>query len=444
MTKVNIGICGLGTVGSGTFNLVNANANEIKRKTGIDLTVSHVGCRRDHPDCDLGNVKVSRDVFEVVNDPDVHVICELIGGDDVALELLKQAIACGKHVVTANKALIAVHGDELFALANAKGVSIMFEAAIAGGIPIVKALREGLAGNQVHWVAGIINGTSNFILSEMESAGNRAFEEVLKEAQDLGYAEADPTFDVEGIDAAHKLTILSSLAFGVPLNFAAMYTEGISKITVEDIRYADELGFKIKHLGITRKVVDESSDSASIELRVHPTLVPKSQMLSQVAGVMNAVMVGSDAAGATMYYGAGAGAGPTASSVVSDLIDLARIVVNSHASGERAAQQVQNLGFVPEAMQALPIVPISETVSCYYLRLKVHDDSGVLARITTILSEQGIGIDSMIQKDAKSGRALIALVTDSVVESSIDEAIVKLEAMGVVDGKIALIRVEMF
>lgn len=444
MTKVNIGICGLGTVGSGTFNLVNANANEIKRKTGIDLTVSHVGCRRDHPDCDLGNVKVSRDVFEVVNDPDVHVICELIGGDDVALELVKQAIACGKHVVTANKALIAVHGDELFALANAKGVSIMFEAAIAGGIPIVKALREGLAGNQVHWVAGIINGTSNFILSEMESAGNRAFEEVLKEAQDLGYAEADPTFDVEGIDAAHKLTILSSLAFGVPLNFAAMYTEGISKITVEDIRYADELGFKIKHLGITRKVVDESSDSASIELRVHPTLVPKSQMLSQVAGVMNAVMVGSDAAGATMYYGAGAGAGPTASSVVSDLIDLARIVVNSHASGERAAQQVQNLGFVPEAMQALPIVPISETVSCYYLRLKVHDDSGVLARITTILSEQGIGIDSMIQKDAKSGRALIALVTDSVVESSIDEAIVKLEAMGVVDGKIALIRVEMF
>jgi homoserine dehydrogenase len=444
MTKVNIGICGLGTVGSGTFNLVNANANEIKRKTGIDLTISHVGCRRDHPDCDLGNVKVSRDVFEVVNDPDVHVICELIGGDDVALELVKQAIACGKHVVTANKALIAVHGDELFALANAKGVSIMFEAAIAGGIPIVKALREGLAGNQVHWVAGIINGTSNFILSEMESAGNRAFEEVLKEAQDLGYAEADPTFDVEGIDAAHKLTILSSLAFGVPLNFAAMYTEGISKITVEDIRYADELGFKIKHLGITRKVVDESSNSASIELRVHPTLVPKSQMLSQVAGVMNAVMVGSDAAGATMYYGAGAGAGPTASSVVSDLIDLARIVVNSRASGESAAEQVQNLGFVPEAMQALPIVPISETVSCYYLRLKVHDDSGVLARITTILSEQGIGIDSMIQKDAKSGRALIALVTDSVVESSIDEAIVKLEAMGVVDGKIALIRVEMF
>ncbi|MFT4711731.1 MAG: homoserine dehydrogenase [Candidatus Azotimanducaceae bacterium] len=444
MTKVNIGICGLGTVGSGTFNLVNANANEIKRKTGIDLTISHVGCRRDHPDCDLGNVKVSRDVFEVVNDPDVHVICELIGGDDVALELVKQAIAYGKHVVTANKALIAVHGDELFALANAKGVSIMFEAAIAGGIPIVKALREGLAGNQVHWVAGIINGTSNFILSEMESAGNRAFEEVLKEAQDLGYAEADPTFDVEGIDAAHKLTILSSLAFGVPLNFAAMYTEGISKITVEDIRYADELGFKIKHLGITRKVVDESSNSASIELRVHPTLVPKSQMLSQVAGVMNAVMVGSDAAGATMYYGAGAGAGPTASSVVSDLIDLARIVVNSRASGESAAEQVQNLGFVPEAMQALPIVPISETVSCYYLRLKVHDDSGVLARITTILSEQGIGIDSMIQKDAKSGRALIALVTDSVVESSIDEAIVKLEAMGVVDGKIAMIRVEMF
>ena len=444
MTKVNIGICGLGTVGSGTFNLVNANANEIKRKTGIDMTISHVGCRRDHPDCDLSNIKVSRDVFKVVNDPDVHVICELIGGDDVALKLVKQAIANGKHVVTANKALIAVHGDELFALANTKGVSIMFEAAIAGGIPIVKALREGLAGNQIHWVAGIINGTSNFILSEMESAGNRPFEEVLKEAQDLGYAEADPTFDVEGIDAAHKLTILSALAFGVPLNFAAMYTEGISKITVDDIRYADELGFKIKHLGITRKVEGRPSDSAGIELRVHPTLVPKSQMLSQVSGVMNAVMVGSDAAGATMYYGAGAGAGPTASSVVGDLIDLARVVVNSSVSGEGSTHQVQNLGFVPEAMQALPIVPISETVSCYYLRLKVHDDSGVLARITTILSEQGIGIDSMIQKDATSGRALIALVTDRVVESSINEAIIRLEAMDVVDGEITLIRVEMF
>ena len=441
MTKVNIGICGLGTVGSGTFNLLSTNAAEIARKTGVELAVSHVGCRRDHPDCDLSSVKVSRDVFDVVNDPEVNIVCELIGGDDVALELVKQAIANRKHVVTANKALIAVHGDELFALANAKGVSIMFEAAIAGGIPIVKAVREGLAGNQIHWVAGIINGTSNFILSEMESAGNRGFEEVLKEAQDLGYAEADPTFDVEGIDAAHKLTILSSLAFGVPLNFAAMYTEGISKITVEDIRYADELGFKIKHLGITRKVQSSSATAAEgVELRVHPTLVPKSEMLSQVSGVMNAVMVGSDAAGATMYYGAGAGAGPTASSVVGDLIDLSRIIANNDAS----THPVQNLGYMPEAMQALPIINISETVSCFYLRLKVLDDSGVLARITTVLSEQGIGIDSMIQKDATSGRALIALVTDSVIEHNIDEAIVKLESMDVVDGEIARIRVEMF
>jgi len=441
MTEVKIGICGLGTVGSGTFNLVNSNANEIKRKTGIDISVSHVGCRRDHPDCDLTNVKISRDVFDVVNDPDVHIICELIGGDNVALELVKQAIANGKHVVTANKALIAVHGDQLFALASAKGVSIMFEAAIAGGIPIVKAVREGLAGNQIHWVAGIINGTTNFILSEMESAGNRGFEEVLKEAQDLGYAEADPTFDVEGIDAAHKLTILSSLAFGVPLNFSAMYTEGISKITADDIRHADELGFKIKHLGITRKVEGESPVSTGIELRVHPTLVPKSEMLSQVSGVMNAVMVGSDAAGSTMYYGAGAGAGPTASSVVGDLIDLSRAITSCSQS---ATYQVQNLGFVPEAIETLPIIEICETVCCYYLCLKVRDDSGVLAKITTVLSEQGIGIDSMIQKDATSERALIALITDSVVERNIDEAILRLEAMDVVDGEIARIRVEMF
>ena len=441
MTKVNIGICGLGTVGSGTFNLLGTNAAEIARKTGVDIAVSHVGCRRDHPECDLSGVKVSRDVFDVVNDPEVHIVCELIGGDDVALELVKQAIGNRKHVVTANKALIAIHGDELFDLANAKGVSIMFEAAIAGGIPIVKALREGLAGNQIHWVAGIINGTSNFILSEMETAGNRGFEEVLKQAQELGYAEADPTFDVEGIDAAHKLTILSSLAFGVPLNFAAMYTEGISKITVEDIGYADELGFKIKHLGITRKVQNgQAGEVAGVELRVHPTLVPKAQMLSQVSGVMNAVMVGSDAAGATMYYGAGAGAGPTASSVVGDLIDLSRVI----SKDSSAAHSVQNLGFVPDAMQLLPIINITKTVSCCYLRLKVHDESGVLARITTVLSEHGIGIDSMIQKDATSGRALIALVTDSVIERNVDEAIVKLQSMDVVDGDITRIRVEKF
>ncbi|MCB1692540.1 MAG: homoserine dehydrogenase [Pseudomonadales bacterium] len=427
MTRLGVGICGLGTVGAGTFNLIRTNAAEISRKTGTSVVVAQVGCRRDNPACDLSGVNVTRDIFEVTRNPDVDVIVELIGGTDTALELVKEAIAHGKHVVTANKALIAVHGEEIFRLAGAAGVSVRFEAAIAGGIPIVKSIREGLAANRIEFVAGIINGTSNFILTEMESAGNRSFEQVLQEAQELGYAEADPTFDIEGIDAAHKLTILSSIAFGVPLHFEAMYTEGISNITPADIRYAGELGYRIKHLGITRRRED------GIELRVHPTLVAKETLLAQVDGVMNAVLVGSDAAGKTMYYGAGAGAGPTASSVVGDIIDIMR-----------DSSAVANLGFVPEAIQPMPVIGIESVRCCYYLRLRAHDKPGVLARISTILSQHNISIESLIQKDVRQGAAPIVIITDDVTESELDRALAELGSLEEVDDAITRIRVESF
>ena len=406
MSRLGVGICGLGTVGSGTFNLLKNNAAEITRKTGAEIVVAQVGCRRDHPDCDLSGVSVTPDIFEVVANPAVDIVVELIGGTDTALQLVKAAIAAGKHVVTANKALIAVHGEEIFRLAGEAGVSVRFEAAIAGGIPIVKSIREGLAANRIEYVAGIINGTSNFILSEMEAAGNRAFDQVLEEAQELGYAEADPTFDVEGIDAAHKLTILSSIAFGVPLRFEAMYTEGISHIAPSDIRYASELGYRIKHLGITRRT------DAGIELRVHPTLIDKDTLLAQVDGVMNAVLVGSDAAGMTMYYGAGAGAGPTASSVVGDIIDIFR-----------DSSAVANLGFVPEAIQSIPVVSIDNVRCCFYLRMRANDKPGVLARISTILSKHNISIESLIQKDVRQGHVPIVIVTDEVIERELNRAL---------------------
>jgi len=425
MKEIRVGICGLGTVGSGTFNLIGKNANEILRKTGGSVKVVQVGCRRPHPDCNLSTTDTTNDLFAVVNNPDVDVVVELIGGTDTALELVKQALSNKKHVVTANKALIAIHGAELFQLAKEAGVCLKFEAAIAGGIPIVKAIREGLSGNTIEFLAGIINGTTNFILTEMEAAGNRSFSEVLKEAQDLGYAEADPTFDVEGIDAAHKLTILSSISFGVPLRFDAMYLEGISNITVEDIKYAGELGYKIKHLGITTKT------DAGIDLRVHPTLIEKSRMLAQVDGVMNAVLVGSDAAGQTMYYGAGAGAGPTASSVVADIIDVMR-----------DGDSVANLGF--DSLTDLPMVGISSIESAYYLRLRVLDKPGVLAKITTILSKYKISIESLIQKDAKRGEAPIILVSNIVLEKVMDEAIDAISNLDEVLTDIAKIRVASF
>ena len=430
MTAVRVGICGLGTVGAGVVNLLQRNRDEMLRKTGIDIELSHVGCRRDNADCDISQVPVTRDVFEVVLNPDVDIVCELMGGTDVALELVKQALANGKHVVTANKALIAQHGDELFALANAMDVGLKFEASIAGGIPIVKAIREGLAGNRIERLAGIINGTSNYILTEMEAAGNRSFEDVLAEAQALGYAEADPTFDVEGIDAAHKLTLLSSIAFGVPLRFDAIYTEGISKVTSEDMSYASEFGYRIKHLGITTKT------DQGIELRVHPTLIEKTHLLAQVNGVMNAVLVDSDAAGQTLYYGAGAGAGPTASSVVADLIDLARDFTG--------VGRIPNLGFLPDALQKMPILDIGETRSCHYLRLHVLDRPGVLARISTILAQHNISIESLIQKDVRKALAPIAIITDNIVEQALVAAITELELLDEVVGPVRHIRVESF
>lgn len=427
MKKVGVGICGLGTVGSGSFNLISRNAEEIARKTGCQVHVAQVGCRRDHPDCDLSGVEVTRDVFDVVGNPEVDIVLELIGGTDTALELIRQAIANGKHVVTANKALIAEHGEEIFELAEAAGVAVKFEAAIAGGIPVVKAIREGLAANRINFIAGIINGTSNYILTEMEAAGNRGFAQVLEEAQSLGYAEADPTFDVEGIDAAHKLTILSSIAFGVPLRFDAVYTEGVSRVTPADIRYADELGYRIKHLGITRRRPE------GVELRVHPTLIEKDSMLAQVHGVMNAVLVGSDAAGLTMYYGAGAGAGPTASAVIADVIDIAR-----------DNDGIANLGFEAAHIESLPLLGIDEIRCCFYLKMQVMDKPGVLARISTILSQHNISIESLIQKDVHEGHAPIVIITDDILEAELDRALAELGALAEVEGEITRIRVQSF
>ncbi len=420
--NVRIGICGLGTVGSGLFNLYERNRAEIARKVGREIILAQVGCRRDHPDCDLGSTNVTRDIFEVANNPDVEILVELVGGTDVAKDLVMQAISNGKHIVTANKALIALHGDEVFAAAEKAGVFVRYEAAVAGGIPVIKAVREGLAGNSIHWVAGIINGTTNFILSEMSRPGsNRSFDDVLGEAQALGYAEADPAFDVEGIDAAHKLTILAAIAFGMPLEFPAIYTEGISAVTPIDIRFADELGYCVKHLGIARK------NGTDIELRVHPTLVEKDQMLAQVNGVMNAVMVGSDAAGPTMYYGAGAGAGPTASSVMADIIDIVR------------GNQVPNLGYL--SREAVSVLPIKNIRSSYYLRLAVVDRAGVMANVSSILSRHNVSIEALIQKDARRGDAQIVILTDEVLESDMVGAISEMESNDAVTSKVSMIRV---
>ena len=426
---LGVGICGLGTVGSGTFNLLVGNRDEITSKVGAPVEVRLVGCRRDHPDCDLSATRVTRDIFEVVGDSEVDVVVELIGGTETALELVRRALEVGQHVVTANKALIAEHGAALFELAESRGVQLRYEAAIAGGIPIVKAIREGLAGNRIDGLAGIINGTSNFILTEMSGLGNRGFAEVLAEAQDLGYAEADPTFDVEGIDAAHKLTILSSIAFGVPLAFERIYTEGISEITVDDIRYAAELGYRLKHLGITRR------SEAGVELRVHPTLVPEAELIAKVDGVMNAVLVSSDGAGSTLYYGAGAGALPTGSAVTADIIDVARAVGAKHA--------VSNLGFAGGTSDA-PVLPISETRSAFYLKLTVADRPGVMASLSTTLSDHHISIESLIQKDANGGQVPIVLITNEVLESQFDTAVAAIESADYTQSEVTRIRVVSF
>ena len=424
VSQCRVGICGLGTVASATYNLLTRYAPLIQSRTGTDVTVVHVGCRRDHPDCDLSNVRVSRDIFDVVRDPEVDVVLELIGGTDPALALVREALATGKHVVTANKALIAEFGAELFDLADSKNVSIRYEAAVAGGIPVIKAIREGLAGNEISRVAGIINGTTNFILSEMEGLGNRGFDEVLAEAQELGYAEADPTFDVEGIDAAHKLTILSTIAFGVPLEFEAIYTEGISQVTVADIRFAEQLGYKIKHLGITAR------DGEGVELRVHPTLVPNSALLAQVSGVMNAVMVTSNAAGETMYYGAGAGGDATGSAVVSDVVDIAR----DHLG-------IPSAGYGASDMTTLPIKLIEDIESPFYMRLTARDKPGVMASLTSILSRYNISIESLLQRDANADEVPVVIITNRVRESAMNAALAEISEQSSVTGGITRIRV---
>ena len=429
MKPVKVGICGLGTVGGGTFNVLTRNAQDIARRAGRDIIIAQVATRHPNPAVDTGNVAVTTDVNDVINNPDIDIVVELIGGYTIAKDVVLGAIANGKHVVTANKALIAVHGKEIFAAAKAKGVSVMYEAAVAGGIPIIKAIREGLAANRINWLAGIINGTGNFILTEMRDKG-RDFADVLAEAQALGYAEADPTFDVEGIDAAHKLTILSSIAYGIPLQFERCYTEGISRITPEDVEFATELGYRIKHLGVSRRT------DKGIDLRVHPTMIPVARPIATVDGVLNAVMVNGDAVGNTLYVGAGAGAGPTASAVVADIIDLARLI------DAPAQASVNHLAF--NDIQDEQVLPMDEVETRYYLRIPVEDRTGVLAGVATILSEKGINIEAIIQKEPKAGESLaqIILLTHTVVEKQMNAAIAAIEALPSTVGNITRIRVE--
>ena len=431
MKSVNIGICGLGTVGGGTLNVLRDSAELITARAAAQLRVIHVGARQDSPACDLADIRVSRDIFEVARDPEVEILVELIGGTTVARELVEAAIIAGKHVVTANKALIAEFGNEIFALAEEHGVEVRYEAAIAGGIPIVKALREGLAANRIEWLAGIINGTGNYILTEMRDRG-REFADVLAEAQALGYAEADPAFDVEGTDAAHKLAILASLAFGIPVQFDAVYTEGITKLTTQDVGYALELGYIIKHLGIAKQT-DEG-----VELRVHPTLIPDDLLLADVDGVKNAILVEGSAVGSTLYYGAGAGARPTASAVVADLIDLARAV------GVDASARLPALGVALADLRSLPIIPIEKVKTPWYLRMEVEDKPGVLSRVASIFSEQGISIEALIQRAPGQGQTLVSLIvlTNKAPQDSVDIAVREIEALKTINGKVTRIRVE--
>lgn len=429
--SVRVGICGLGTVGSGTFNVLRDHAEEIAARAQAPVEVVHVGARRDNPACDLTGIRVSRDIMAVAADPEVDVVVELIGGIDTARALIEEAIRNGKHVVTANKALIAEHGNALFALAAAHGVTIHYEAAVAGGIPIIKALREGLAGNRIEWLAGIINGTGNFILSEMREH-KREFADVLAEAQALGYAEADPTFDVEGIDAAHKLVILASLAFGIPLRFDAVYTEGITRLTPQDLDYAEELGYRVKHLGVAKQ------SERGVELRVHPTLIPADRLLANVNGVKNAVLVEGSAVGPTLYYGAGAGGKPTASAVVADLVDLARDISAGQTS------RVPALAFSENALRDLPVIPMAEVETPWYLRMEAEDRPGVLSRIASIFSDQGISIEALIQKAPGAGQSRVPLIvlTNRAAQGKVDEAVARIEALDTIAGRVTRIRVE--
>lgn len=428
MKPVNVGLCGLGTVGAGTFNVLQRNLDDIARRAGRSVRITHVGARRDRPGCDTQGVKVSRDVFDVVADPEINIIVELIGGTTIAKDLVLAAIEAGKDVVTANKALIAEHGNEIFAAAEAKDVVVAYEAAVAGGIPIIKAIREGLVANQVNSLAGIINGTGNFILTEMSEKG-RAFDDVLAEAQALGYAEADPTFDVEGIDAAHKLAILASNAFGISLQFPKVYTEGISEITRDDVQYAAELGYRIKHLGIARRT------ETGVELRVHPTMIPSKRLIANVNGVMNAVLVYGDAVGPTLHYGQGAGAEATASAVIADIVDIARDIDSPGL--------IPHLGFSVETKD-LPVLSSDEFSCAYYLRINVRDEVGQMAKIAQTLGEFGINMEAIVQKEAPEDASSVPLVllTQVVVEKSVNDAIAAIEALPSVMEPVVRIRVE--
>ncbi|ALM81987.1 homoserine dehydrogenase [Bordetella sp. N] len=431
MNPMKVGLLGLGVVGGGTWTVLSRNAEEIARRAGRRIEVTHIAVRDKIKASSRvgGGATITTNPQDVVRDPSIDIVVELIGGDTLARELVLEAIAQGKHVVTANKALLAKHGNEIFAAASERGVMVAFEAAVAGGIPIIKAIREGLTANRIQWLAGIINGTTNFILSEMRSRG-LPFADVLAEAQRLGYAEADPTFDVEGVDAAHKLTLLASLAFGVPVQFDKAYIEGISNLAQEDIAHAERLGYRIKLLGITRRRPE------GIELRVHPALVPSTRLLANVEGPMNAVLVRGDAVGPTLYYGQGAGEEPTASAVVADLVDVTRL--HTADPGNR----VPHLAFQPDAMSDLPILPIEKVSTSYYLRLRVDDQPGVLADIARVLAEHSISIGSMIQQPSNIGGADIIFLTHEAVEGDVNQAIARIEALAFVRSKVTRIRME--
>jgi len=433
LKQLKVGLLGIGTVGGGTYTVLTRNAAEISRRTGVAIQVVQVADRNIELAKAVtgGQVDITDDAFTVVNNPNVDVVIELIGGYTLSRELVLKAIENGKHIVTANKALLATHGNEIFAAAKKAGVIVAFEAAVAGGIPIIKALREGLGANKIEWVAGIINGTTNFILSEMREKG-LTYQDVIGEAQRLGYAEADPTFDVEGIDAAHKLTIMSAIAFGMPMKFEQAYTEGITQLQQADIQYAEELGYRIKLLGITKRT------EAGVELRVHPTLIPEKRLVANVNGAMNAVVVKGDAVGSTLYYGAGAGAEPTASSVVADLMDIARL------SSASEAQRVPYLAFQPNSVVDLPILPISEVNTAYYLRLRASDKPGVLAGVTKILADRNISIDAMLQKEPADNEteADIIILTHETIEKNMDAGIQQIEALQAIVGKVTKIRME--
>ncbi|MGQ0749486.1 MAG: homoserine dehydrogenase [Betaproteobacteria bacterium] len=433
MRAINVGLLGIGTVGSGTFAVLRRNREEIARRAGCAITMKMVADKDlDRARALVGELAtVTPDASEVVNSPEIDIVVELIGGTTIARDLMLRAIANGKHVVTANKALLAQHGNEIFAAAQERDVMVAFEGAVGGGIPIIKSLREGLTANRIEWIAGIINGTSNFILSEMRDKGAE-FQDVLKEAQRLGYAEADPTFDIEGVDAAHKLTIMAAIGFGIPAQFARVHIEGISKLTREDIAYAEELGYRIKLLGIAKR------KPAGIELRVHPTLIPARRLIANVEGVMNAILVQGDVVGQTMYYGAGAGSEPTASAVIADLVDVARMLT---ADPEH---RVPHLAFQPDQLSDVPILPIAEVETAYYLRLRVLDRTGVLADITRILADLEISIDAMVQKQPHAGedQAEIIMLTHQTIEKRVNAAIARIEALPVVSGKVTRIRLE--